>query len=384
MRKLIYCWCLLIAASLTLSSCQENQPTVIIEVPSPVVPGPHMTDQSREEKFQFMLDSYARTQDLHTVTLYGDFQQLIDFQHWGIMLELDRVDPRKHPNRHGCSMFQCRTDSGGTLLGRNFDHKSGDLLAAWCYPDSGYTSLSFIPMNQWGFNDDRPFDPSDPEHKRFLLNGPVATIEGMNEKGVTITLASLDKQSTEPDPFREPRFLIHLVREILDHAGNLDEAVAIASKYNIFDNGRDIITHHIFLADPESGSAVLEWQDGRMKVLFSGPNPQVITNTPMCGAEEEQLRSHCHRYRKIARALDLAGGNFDWQDGMKALEEAAQHNSTFILEGERWRVSTQWSAVFDMSAGLAYVCLDRDFGTVYRLTIPGRQPPRSRPEARAR
>lgn len=372
-RKILSC--LLLLTTISLAGCQDNSPAVVVSVVSPAPPLELLEANSRDDDFQFILDSYARTGDLHTVTLCGDFQQLIDVQHWGIMMEMDRREPRNPPNRHGCSMFQCRTNSGSTLLGRNFDHKSGDLLAAWCYPDSGYTSLSFIPMNQWGFNDENLFDPDNPQHKRHLINGSVTTIEGMNEKGVTITLASLDKQETEADPFREPRFLIHLVREILDHAANLDEAVAIASKYNIFDNGHHIITHHIFLADPVSGSAVIEWQDGRMKVLASGPDPQVITNTPMCGVDDDHLRRSCRRYRSIAQALDQADTDFDWQAGMNALAGAAQHNATFIIEGERWRVSTQWSAVFDMTALQAYVCLDRDFGTVYKLKVPDRPTP---------
>ena len=109
-----------------------------------------------------------------------------------------------------------------------------------------------------------------------------------------------------------------------------------------------------------------------MKVLTSGPDPQVVTNTPMCDVDENQLRRKCSRYRRLAGALEKAGASFDWAAGMKALQSAAQHNVSYILEGERWRVSTQWSAIFDMTSRQAYVCLDRDFGTVYKLQIPSR------------
>ncbi len=329
------------------------------------------TDLTRDEAFVQMLGSYARVGPLHTISLWGDFQQLIDIQHWGIMLELDRRESSSPPNRHGCSMFQSK--SGHTaLLGRNFDHKFSEMLVAWCYPDSGYASLGFIPLNQWGFTEDRPFDPEDPDQRRLLLGGPAATIEGMNERGVTVTLASLEPQSVTPDPTKPPRFLIHLVREILDHAGTLEEAIDLARGYNIFDNGRDLISHHIFLADPVSGSAVLEWRGGQMEVLRSGNEDQVVTNRPLCGVEEEDRRRGCRRYRKLAEALEKQEPGFGWIAGMGALQAAAQHNVTYLIHGERWRVSTQWSAVFDMTAREVFVSWGRQYETVYKFQVPTR------------
>jgi hypothetical protein len=345
---------------------------VVIEVATPPPPALITGDPSREQQQTFMLDSYRKVGKLHTVTLCGDFQQLIDIQHWGIMLEMKRREPAAPASRHGCSMFQARGRGGNALLGRNFDQKDTEMLAAWCYPDSGYTSLSFIPLNQWGFTEENPFDPADPRQKRFLLSGPTTAIEGMNEKGVVITLASLGKQTTRSAPDRQPRFLIHLVREILDHAASLSEAVAIAQRYNIFDNGRDVISHHIFLADADSGSAVLEWQDGVMRVLRSGPNPQVVTNRPLCNVDEQQLRADCRRYRTLSDAVNEVGIGLDWQDGMDTLQRAAQHNVNYVIEGEQWIVSTQWSAVFDMTAREAFVCAGRDYETVYRLQVPFR------------
>lgn len=348
---------------------QPAAPATLVDVPTPDFPGSLPPDPTRDLEFQFMLDSYQPQGPLHTLLLCGDFQQLMDIQHWGILMELDRREATRPPHHHGCSMFQCRSGNSA-LLGRNFDHKFSEMLVAWCYPDSGYTSLGFIPLNQWGFTRENPFDAENPQHRRMLLMGPTATIEGMNSRGVTVTLASLGRQKVTLKPDRKPRFLIHLVREILDHAANLEEAIAIAQRYNIFDNGRDLISHHIFLADPESGSAVLEWQNGVMEVIRSGPHDQVVTNRPLFARSDNALRSSCRRYRTLAEALDRSTPGFAWQDALDALRQAAQHNATFIIEGERWRVSTQWSAVFDMTARQAYIAWGRDYKTVYRFTVP--------------
>jgi hypothetical protein len=371
-RRILLLAILLPILAVTAACSQDVGPPRIIDVAIAADPAQLPAAAGRDRQNRFALDSYRRVGRLHTLTLCGDFQQLVQVQHWGIMLEMERREPAARPRRHGCSMFQWRSTEGAALVGRNFDHKTSEMVAAWCYPDSGYASLGFIPLNQWGFTPENPFDPENPQHRSMLLLGPVNTIEGLNEKGVTVTLASLEAQPTVPDPDKQPRFLIHLVREILDHAASLDEAVAIAEKYNVFDNGKNLITHHIFVADADHGSAVLEWQDGRMKVLRSGPQAQVCTNRPVAGRSDESLRRDCRRYRVLAEALDGAGPHFGWQQGMSALEQAAQHNVLFVINGQRWRVSTQWSAVFDLEAGQVFLSLDRDYGTVYRLEVPRR------------
>jgi|GEM_PF-2662377 len=379
----------LVTLILAVPGCAPEGAPLLIELETPAAPPSGLVG---EPSYDFMLDSYARNGDLHVMTLCGDFQALMEVQHWGIMLELDRLEPKPKPRRAGCSMFQCPSDSGGALVGRNFDHRAGDMLVAWTFPDSGYASLGFIPMNQWAFNPDNPFNPDDPIQKRYLLLGAMNTIEGMNARGVTVTLASLDRHETLPDPDRKPRFLLHLVREILDYAGTLDEAIAIAERYNVFDNGRTIISHHIFLADPVNGSAVLEWSGGEMEVLRSGPSTQVVTNrplfetgepsqlsgpgladdsvTPLLEVPDKRLRNSCPRYNCLAKALEAAPEGLNWQTGMQALKAAAQKDRHVVLNGEPWVVNTEWSAIFDMTRKEAYVCVDRKFDVVYKLKVP--------------
>jgi len=289
------------------------------------------------------------------------------------MQELARQD---YNRRHGCSMFQHTVAGEKRVLGRNFDHKPTEVLVSHCYPDSGFASIGFTPLNSLGFTEDTPFDPANDQHRQMLLYGPVTTVEGLNERGVCVTLASLGRHQVIPDPAKEPRFLIHLVREILDHAATIDEAVALAARYNVFDNGRDVISHHIFIGDP-TGSAVLEWQEGVMQVVPDDPGGtgQIVTNSPLAGRGEEVRRDQCERYRILRQELTRASTRPpdprpDWQQGLDALAAAAQHNARYVIDGEPWVVSTQWSTLFELSSGQAYICLQCDFDTVYRVTVP--------------
>lgn len=358
-------WLGFLILGVLLAGCEGNRYAEIIPV-EPVVDFA-LVGASGHPDYEAILASYRPVQDLHVMTFYGDFDELIEGQHRQIMILLEAY-PEGMPHKRGCSMFQYGAGSSG-LVGRNFDNRFSQLLAGFYYPTDGYASLSFVALMELGFTGGRPFDAQDDSHRRALLSGPAYTIEGMNEKGLTVTLASLGRQEVFPDPDRQPRFLIHLVREILDHAADLEEAVAIASRYNVFDNGRNIISHHIFLADP-TGSAVLEWHEGEMKVVRDEGDWQAVTNSTMYEVPENRRRGSCPRYRSLAGVLEKQVGPLDWRAGMDALARTAQYNNHVFLDGENLKISTQWSTVFDPDRLTAYVCLNRDYGRVYQMELP--------------
>jgi len=139
----------------------------------------------------------------------------------------------------------------------------------------------------------------------------------------------------------------------------------------VFDNGREIITHHIFIADP-GGSAVLEWQNGEMEVVRDPGTWQAVTNSPLYEVGDKRRRSNCRRYGSLAGTLARADGAMDWRQGMDALAKTVQRNRDYNIDGQNLRVSTQWSAVFDLEQMAAYVCLGGDFSKAYRLDFPPR------------
>jgi len=355
------------ALLLGVVSCDtSDRYTRIIDV-EPIVIA-ELRGQAGEPDFEAMKASYQNFGPVHAMTYYGDFDEFVDGHHKQILQYFANPDASLEQRRN-CSMFQYGRSIGRTVVGRNYDNVFTELLVGWFYPVNGYASITFIPLSELGFNEERKLSADNEYHRHVLLNGPIVSIEGMNEKGVTVTLASLDRRTVEQMPEKEPRFLIHLVREILDHAADLDEAVEIASRYNVFDNGREIISHHIFIADPRSGSVVLEWKDGLMHVVPDGENWQIVTNSDLLEISEEQRRKSCDRYDTIYKRLYGHVGPLQWTEAMDALGRAAQNNRLYVIDGRRLRVSTQWSAIFDLESREALVCLHRDFERVYRFRL---------------
>ena len=131
----------------------------------------------------------------------------------------------------GCTSFAAwdeKTIDGSLLIGRNLDFYAGDEFAedkvvAFVKPDTGHPYVSVV----WG--------------------GMIGTLSGMNLEGLTVTINS--GESDIPLIAKTPISI--LAREILQYAKNIDEAVAIASKREVF------VSESIMIGSAHDGKAVL-------------------------------------------------------------------------------------------------------------------------------
>lgn len=163
------------------------------------------------EKYDFFAPAYVRAMYLHGAHDIGHALQ-------DLMLV-------------GCTSFAAwdgKTSDGKLLLGRNFDFYAGDDFAeekivAFINPTEGHKFM----MYTWG--------------------GFIGAVSGLNTQGLSVTINA--GKSKIPLLAKTPISLV--AREILQYAGTIDEAVAIAKKRKVF------VSEAIMIGSAKDHKAVL-------------------------------------------------------------------------------------------------------------------------------
>ena len=153
----------------------------------------------------------------------------------------------------GCTSFALkneRTEDGKLLIGRNFDFYVGDEFAEeklilFLKPDKGYGFVSY----SWA--------------------GFTGVASGLNEEGLSVTINA--SKSDLPTSSKTPISL--LAREILQYASNLDEAIEIAKKRDVF------VSETLLVGSKKDGKAILiEKSPAKMGVYDNRQSELICAN----------------------------------------------------------------------------------------------------------
>ena len=247
----------------------------------------------------------------------------------------------------GCSSFAVWDDaaSDSTLLvGRNFDFYMGDdfahnKLITVCAPDSGYKYISV----GWA--------------------GMIGVLSGMNEAGLTVTINA--SKGTLPTTTATPISI--LAREILQYAGNIEEA------YKIADSRRTFVSESILIGSASDGkAAIIEKSPDKMALFTTEGNHIISTNhyqsdtfaTDSRNQENIATSDSPHRYARIEALIDsLApvttqdvadilrdfkgeGGKYIGQCNELSLNQSIAHHAVIFAPKQRtmWVSTAPWQS----------------------------------------
>jgi predicted choloylglycine hydrolase len=190
----------------------------------------------------------------------------------------------------GCTSFGVVDTTDGrrdVLIGRNFDFYVGDEFAErkllmFLDPSTGYSFASY----SWA--------------------GFMGVASGMNEKGLSVTINSA--MSTPPTSAKTPIAL--LAREILQYSKNIEEAIEITKKREVF------VSEIIMVGSKEDGEiALIEKSPTEMGVYFMEGNRIICSNhyqSSIFSEDEMNVYNINHseslsRYRRVEELVPASG-----------------------------------------------------------------------------
>ena len=304
------------------------------------------------------INSFSHLGDFHTINYSGDYEDILDY--------LDNLyvgGKSQIIDNFGCSIYSGIGDPENIFFGRNFDNPQQDVLVGKYSAPGCYESIALNRLADLGLPLGTNFNNLTQSQSLLLLRAPYFAADGLNSMGVVCGLAYVEEVDVEIDTTKQNIFITRWVREILDHAANVDEAIEITNSYNIIDNmfGNNTLCHHLLVSDGSGVTAILEYHDGQFKVIDPEVNWQVLTNTPIWKVPLQQLFSQCYRYELLYVALEDQNGEItDWRNGLDILELPTWGN---ISNG------TQWSNLFDLNENVMYLSLYRDFDNIVQVNV---------------
>lgn len=305
-------------------------------------------------------------------------QQLVDFivAHFTKgLFDLEITTPEA-----GCSSFTAKTTSGDYLFGRNYDSDMTNVCIVFTEAAPGrHATFSSVDLKYLGIDPQKNIDTF--REKLRCIAATYAPLDGMNDAGVAcaIYISGQPKIPTDQRTDKPGFTPTTLIRLILDYADDLEEAIAIASAYDMHDSAGT--TCHYMVADASGRSAILEWigesnstdLDGtqrRLSVTYCdsdadvGPmeakyDSQVITNFIVrkdyysdTNIPDDALA----RYAKMWEVLEKTDCILtDEQAAMDILEAVGVRNWAGRLEG------TPYSIVFNLTERIMHWVPNENF-----------------------
>ena len=254
-----------------------------------------------------------------------------------------------------CSAFVAQDNNDNILYARNYDYlQSAKNVLMHTYSKDGYEAIA---MAAGGWIDIDGVDLSDNPLLRAL---PYLAMDGMNEKGMMISVLKLDGEGAQPeDSSLIPNLFVRLV---LDYAANVQEAIDLLDDYKI----RTSMTYsnfHFFVADKTGEYGIIEVTPGKGDVSiqydslndsYSTKGGRQITNFyQLYPSQDENLDDGLHgfdRYMRFIRHLSDCDYTMSKEAAMALLSEAYQDNTIDATH------ETQWSVVYspaDMTASVS-------------------------------
>jgi hypothetical protein len=343
--RLLFCWAVLI---ILITACNPISPSESQRIT------PNLESEFKQlgltpEEIDTLL-SIEKIDDhpLYKMHFYADYQRAQNVR------DFDAANLQFVQNTWACSLFTTLADPGNLLYGRNFDWEFSPAILLFTDPPDGYASVSMVDFAYLGYSDDqaRNLLKLSPKQLENLLYAPALPFDGMNEMGLAIGMAAVPPGNMKPDPNKRTIRSLDIIREILDRAETVGEAISIIEEFNI--NFSEATPLHYLVADRFGSAVLIEYYQGEIHILENIEPWHQATN--FLESSVASVEGHCERYDKINQELSKSFGSLLPKDAISLLADVSQP-------------STQWSVVYEMSTGKIHIAMGRDYKNIHALQL---------------
>lgn len=258
-------------------------------------------------------------------------------------------------NFFGCSTLSVRSPEGEVLFGRNFDWNHCNTLIVRSNPENGYASIATVNMD---FINAGSLSTSRIPPDVLTIAAMYAPLDGMNEKGLTVSVNMIQDSDTIHQNTGKPDITTTTaVRLLLNRAANAEEAVQLLEQYDMHTSMGYMI--HFAIADNDGHHVVVEYVNNRMTVT----DTPVVTNFYLTAGEKYGIGTAQSHERYEILTSQLKESHFmSMADVRDALDSVSKDN---FGEFE----STEWSIVYNQSTGEVHYYHRENYQNSFIFTV---------------
>ena len=271
----------------------------------------------------------------------------------------------KAPN-FGCTSFSLTDTDGDVHMGRNYDFKSDtSAMLVYCTPKDGYKSVAVAALDNVSAN----VPDENIKKKLASLASPFICLDGINEKGVSISVLTLDSEPVRQNTGKPVISTTLAIRLVLDRAATTEEAVELLRSYDMYSSaGRD---YHFYITDASGDGRVVEYDcESETRELVATPS-EAVTNFFIIYKEKalpnqkNGIYGHGReRYDAVMKVLEEEKGNYTNDTVWKAMKSAAQSPNPDDVTS-----NTQWSVSYNNTDLTAEIAIRRNWDDINYFSL---------------
>nr|WP_291235222.1 linear amide C-N hydrolase [Frisingicoccus sp.] len=271
----------------------------------------------------------------------------------------------KVPN-FGCTSFSLTDMDGDVHMGRNYDFKRDtSAMLVYCTPKDGYKSVAVAALDNVSAN----VPDENIKKKLASLAAPFICLDGINEKGVSISVLTLDSEPVRQNTGKPVISTTLAIRLVLDRAATTEEAVELLRSYDMYSaSGRD---YHFYITDASGDGRVVEYDcESETRELVATPT-EAVTNFFIIYKEKalpnqkNGIYGHGReRYDAVMKVLEEEKGNYTNDTVWKAMKSAAQNPNPVDVTS-----NTQWSVSYNNTDLTAEIAIRRNWEDIIHFEL---------------